>query len=182
MVLSTSRNFSFLFPEYENCYEKAMVDASVYNHTPSCHSNSLQCITNLPDDLRSFDQRHFSRIRRHYLLHVWCFFILLATSKPHPSHIALGGLLGGLVLFSWQRILLHRYWSAEWFMLFFAPCICLIVLVTIFKFAFLYWGDSKNKIRQKQHHVLNLIGAGLWYILFTIITSFFSAMAFDCGI
>ena len=104
--------------EYENCYEKAMVDASVYNHTPSCHSNSLQCITNLPDDLRSFDQRHSSRIRRYYLLHVWCFFILLATSKLHPSHIALGGLLGGLILFSWQRILLHRYWSVEWFMLF----------------------------------------------------------------
>lgn len=102
--------------------------------------------------------------------------------KPHLSHIALGGLLGGLVLFSWQRILLHGYWSAEWFMLFFAPCIFLIVLVTIFKFAFLYWGDSKNKIRQKQHHVLNLIGAGLWYILFTTNASFFSAIAFDCGI
>jgi len=38
--------------------------------------------------------------------------------KPHLSHIALGGLFGGLILSRWQRTLLHRYWSVEWFMLF----------------------------------------------------------------
>ena len=97
-------------------------------------------------------------------------------------HIILGGLLGGLILFGWQRILLYRYSSAEWFMLFFVPCIFLIGLATIFKVAFWYWGDSKNRLHQKQHKILNLICVGLWYILFTTITSFCSAIAFDCGI
>ena len=102
--------------------------------------------------------------------------------RPLLSHIASGGLLGGLILFGWQRVLLHRYWSVEWCMLFFAPCIFLIVLATTFKVAFWYWGDFKNRMHQKQHQILNLIGVGLWYILFTIIASFFSAIAFDCGI
>ena len=102
--------------------------------------------------------------------------------RPLLSHIASGGLLGGLILFGWQRILLHRYWSVEWCMLFCAPCISLIALATIFKFAFWYWGDSETRTHQKQHKILNLICVGLWYILFTIIASFFSAMAFDCGI
>ncbi|MDA7889061.1 hypothetical protein N9004_02435 [Pirellulales bacterium] len=31
--------------------------------------------------------------------------------KPLLSHIALGGLLGGLILFGWQNVLLHRYSS-----------------------------------------------------------------------
>ena len=102
--------------------------------------------------------------------------------KPDLSHIALGGLLGGVILFGWQRILLYRYWSVEWSMLFVAPCVCLIVLVTTLKIAFLYWADPKNTMQQKQHYVLNLTGAGLWYILFTTIASFVSAIAFDCGI
>ncbi len=102
--------------------------------------------------------------------------------KTHLSHIALGGFLGGLILFGWQRILLHRYWSVEWSMLFFAPCMCLIALATILKVAFWYWANPKNRMQQKQHRVLNLIGAGLWYILFTTIASFLSAIAFDCGI
>ena len=35
----------------------------------------------------------------------------LLPRKPLLSHIALGGLLGGLILFGWQNILLHRYSS-----------------------------------------------------------------------
>jgi hypothetical protein len=102
--------------------------------------------------------------------------------KPLLSHIISGGILGGLILFGWQRILSHRYWSVEWCVLFFAPCVFLIVLATFLKVAFWYWGKSKNRMQQKQHRILNLICVGLWYILFTIIASFFSAMAFDCGI
>ena len=101
--------------------------------------------------------------------------------KPLLSHITLGGLLGGLILFGWQNILLYRYSSVEWWMLFFVPCGCLIVFVTILKIAFWYWGNSKNRMRRKQHQTLNLVYAGLWYMLFTTITSFFSAIAFDCG-
>ena len=67
-------------------------------------------------------------------------------------------------------------------MLFVAPGVCLIVLVTMLKIAFGLWADPKNRMQQKQHHVQNLTGAGLWYILFTTITSFLSAIAFDCGI
>ena len=102
--------------------------------------------------------------------------------KPRLSHIIWGGLLGGLVLFGWQSVLLHRYWSAEWRMLFFVPCGCLIIFVTILKVAFWYWGDTKNRMHRKQRQTLNLIYTGLWYILFTVITSFSSAIAFDCGI
>ena len=93
--------------------------------------------------------------------------------KTTLLHITLGGLLGGLILLGWQRILLHRYWSLEWFYLFFIPCICLIILATILKVISSYWRISKNRTHRKQHRVLNLIYAGLWYILFTIITSCF---------
>ena len=65
--------------------------------------------------------------------------------RPLLPHIASGGLLGGLILFGWQRILLHRYWSVEWCMLFFAPCISLIALATIFKVAFGIGGIPKRE-------------------------------------
>ena len=60
--------------------------------------------------------------------------------RPLLSHIASGGLLGGFILFGWQRVLLHRYWSFEWCMLFFAPCIFLIVLTTYLQGCFLVLG------------------------------------------
>ena len=117
-----------------------------------------------------------------FLFTIGSFSYYWLPQKTSLSHITLGILLGVLILFGWQRILLHRYWSVEWCMLFFIPCICLIILATILKAVSWYWGSSKNRTHRKQYQALNLIYAGLWYILFTIITSFFSAMAFDCGI
>ena len=80
-----------------------MVDNTLCSHTPPSHSSSLHGVPDLADDLRPFYQRHPSRVRRHYLLHNWCFLILLAASKtPTVSY-----------RFGWSSWRVHSLWLAK---------------------------------------------------------------------
>ncbi len=81
------------------------------------------------------------------------------------------------VIWLWQFLLLFNYASMEWFMIFFILHTVLLIITTVYKFLLKKRGAEKQKVRNAS------IGITLcMYLFYVQITSFATAIAFDCGI
>ena len=81
------------------------------------------------------------------------------------------------VIWLWQFILLFNYASMEWFMIFFILHAVLLIKTTVYKSLLRNRGAEKSKVTNAN------IGIALCIYLFYVqITSFGTAIAFDCGI
>ena len=81
------------------------------------------------------------------------------------------------VIWLWQFLLLFNYASMEWFMIFFILHAVLLVITAVYKFLLKKRGAEKSKVRNAN------IGIALcMYLFYVQITSFATAIAFDCGI
>ena len=89
---------------------------------------------------------------------------------------------GGLLLYLWQFILLARYYSLEWLMLFLLPTISLFLLASVTKLVTIFIEIKAATPNPRRQHFLSLILMGTGYLVFTIIATFAAAIAFDCGI
>lgn len=80
------------------------------------------------------------------------------------------------VIWLWQFLLLY-YASMEWFMIFFILHAVLLIITTVYKFLLKKRGAEKSKVLNAN------IGIALcMYLFYVQITSFATAIAFDCGI
>ena len=81
------------------------------------------------------------------------------------------------VIWLWQFLLLFNYASMEWFMIFFILHAVLLIVTSVYKFLLKKRGAEKSKVRNAN------IGIALcMYLFYVHLTSFATAIAFDCGI
>jgi len=81
------------------------------------------------------------------------------------------------VIWLWQFLILFNYASMEWFMIFFILHAALLIITTVYKFLLKKRGAEKPKLRNA-----NIGIAFCMYLFYVQITSFATAIAFDCGI
>jgi hypothetical protein len=81
------------------------------------------------------------------------------------------------VIWLWQFLLLFNYASMEWFMIFFILHAVLLIITTVYKFLLKKRGAEKQKVRNASIGIVLCM-----YLLYVQITSFATAIAFDCGI
>lgn len=86
---------------------------------------------------------------------------------------------GSLLLYFWQRLLLAKYSSAEWAMLFLLSTAGLFLLTATTKIVSLAMASETDHGKQR---IINLFMLGLGYLIYTVVTTFSTAIAFDCGI
>ena len=81
------------------------------------------------------------------------------------------------VIWLWQFLLLLNYASMEWFMIFFILHTVLLIVTSVYKFLLKKRSAEKSKVRNAN------IGVALcMYLFYVQLTSFATAIAFDCGI
>jgi hypothetical protein len=81
------------------------------------------------------------------------------------------------VIWLWQFLLLLNYASMEWFMIFFILHTVLLIVTSVYKFLLKKRSAKKSKVRNAN------IGIALcMYLFYVQLTSFATAIAFDCGI
>ena len=81
------------------------------------------------------------------------------------------------VIWIWQFILLFNYASMEWFMIFFILHAVLLIKTTVYKSLLKNRGAEKSKVTNANNGIALCI-----YLFYVQITSFGTAIAFDCGI
>ena len=90
--------------------------------------------------------------------------------------------LNGIALFGWQMVLIREYLSEEDFLFFLVPCFLLFLMTAIIQLGVLISKKGKQQPTKPKELFLRFILVSSVHLIFSTIATFFTAVAFDCGI
>ncbi|MEO1990317.1 MAG: hypothetical protein ABGW78_00165 [Pirellulales bacterium] len=90
--------------------------------------------------------------------------------------------LHGIVLFGWQQVLTMEYLSEEDFLFFLVPCFLLFLMTAIIQLWLLVRQKVKQQPTGSKEQFLRFFLVASVHVIFSTIATFFTAVAFDCGI
>ncbi|HBU36404.1 MAG TPA: hypothetical protein DEB70_01230 [Planctomycetaceae bacterium] len=98
------------------------------------------------------------------------------------KRLAVLSFLNGIILFGWQIVLTMEYLSEEDFLFFLIPCFLLFLITAIIQLGVLISKKVKQQPTKPKEQCLRFILVASVHLVFSTIATFFTTVAFDCGI